>query len=228
MHRLPETLPLDWPAPRGVQGLITTRMLGDVKDAGVRAKLGVLLPAAPAWLRQVHGTVVVDAASVVPGAPPAADAACTRERGVVCAVMAGDCMPVLLAAADGSVVGAAHAGWRGLADGVIERTIEAMGVPGEALVAFLGPAIGPKAYEVGAEVRDAFLARDPRSALAFVATRPGHWLLDLYSVGRQRLAACGVASVHGGAHCTHSEPALFYSYRRDRAVERMAACIWRV
>jgi YfiH family protein len=142
--------------------------------------------------------------------------------------MAADCMPVLLAARDGSVVGAAHAGWRGLCGGVIERTVEAMHVPGGGLIAYLGPAIGPRVYEVGEEVRDAFLAVDGASASAFAAARPGHWLLDLYAVARQRLAAVGISEVYGGGRCTFSEPDRFFSFRRDKAMQRMAGCIWRV
>lgn len=221
----PEVLAADWPAPPGVRGFVTTRALGDVKDEAARARLRAILPSPPHWLKQVHGTVVVDATAPAGDVPPEADAAWTRIPGVVCCVMAADCMPVLLAARDGRVVGAAHAGWRGLAAGVIERTIEAMRVPGPELLAWLGPAIGPRAYEVGDEVREAFVARDSRAALAFSPARPGHWMLDLYAVARQRLAAHGVRAVHGGTHCTHSEPGLFFSYRRDQTMQRMAACI---
>jgi hypothetical protein len=224
----PEILAPDWPAPAGVRAFVTTRELGDAKSEGARAKLGLLLPSVPVWLKQVHGTLAVDAAAVAPGTQPEADASFTVETSVVCAVMAADCMPVLLAARDGSAVGAAHAGWRGLCAGVIERTVEAMHIPGERLIAYLGPAIGPQAYEVGGEVRDAFLSSDPASASAFSPARPGHWLLDLHAVARQRLAAIGIGSVYGGAHCTFSEPARFFSFRRDRAMQRMAACIWRV
>lgn len=221
-------LVLDWPAPPGVGWFVSTRTFGDVKDAPVRADLRSILPSAPVWLRQVHGTTVVDAAAVAPGTVPEADASFASVPGVVCTVMAADCMPVFLAARDGSVVGAAHAGWRGLCAGVIERTVEKMHVPGERLIAYMGPAIGPQAYEVGDEVREAFLARDRASAGAFAPTRPGHWLLDLYAVARQRLSALGVDAVHGGDHCTYSEPARFFSFRRDKAMQRMAACIWRV
>lgn len=228
MQTLPETIVPEWPGATGVAGLVTTRVLGDVKAAPVRARLGAMLPSGPVWLRQVHGTTVVDASAVAPGVVPEADASFSREPGVVCAVMAGDCMPVLLAARDGSVVAAAHAGWRGLCAGVIERAIEAMGVPGREVLAYLGPAIGPRAYEVGEEVRAAFLARDSAAEGAFVPTRPGHWRFDMYAVARQRLAALGVHSVRGGTHCTLSEPGLFFSYRRDKAAERMAGCIWRV
>lgn len=224
----PEILAPDWPVPAGVRAFVTTRALGDAKSASARARLGLFLPSAPVWLQQVHGTVAVDAGAVAPGTVPEADASITTEKGVVCAVMAADCMPLLLAARDASAVGAAHAGWRGLCAGVIERTVEAMHIPGDRLIAYLGPAISARVYEVGEEVRDAFLARDPASASAFSPTRPGHWLLDLYAVARQRLAAIGIGAVHGANHCTYSEPGRFFSFRRDKAMQRMAACIWRV
>lgn len=226
MNPGPETIAPDWPAAAKVCGFVTTRALGDVKDPATRLRLRALLPTSPVWLAQVHGVHVVDAAAVPANEIPAADASFTRTPGTVCCVMAADCMPVLFAAADGSVVGAAHAGWRGLAAGVLEQTIAAMGVPGPSLMAYLGPAIGPQAYEVGAEVRDAFLAHDPEAQRAFAAVRPGHWMLDLYVVARQRLAARGVTAVYGGNRCTHSEHELFFSYRRDKAGERMAACIY--
>jgi len=203
----------DWPAPARVRALVTTRGGGEPR-----------LPAAPAWLRQVHGTGVVDAGSST--GEPEADASIARRPGVVCAVKAADCMPVLLADGAGSVVGAAHAGWRGLCAGVIEATIDAMRVPGETLIAWLGPAIGPQAYEVGEEVRAAFIARDAQAAAAFAPNRPGHWLLDLYAVARQRLAARGVTRVYGGGFCTYSEPERFPSWRRDRTRERIAAFVW--
>jgi len=228
----PERIEAGWPAVPGVRAFFTTRVFGDVKRESVRDALGAILPSPPAWLRQVHGTAVVDAAGIASGTVPEADASVTNRGGVVCAVMTADCLPVLLAAQDGSAVGAVHAGWRGLAAGVIETTIRTMQsqtqASGEALQAWLGPAIGPRAYEVGEDVRDAFVARDPAAQAAFTPTRPGHWLLDLYAVARQRLAGCGVTSVHGGGHCTCTESSSFYSYRRDRAPERMAAFIWRV
>jgi YfiH family protein len=228
MPKPPETIEPDWPNPPGVRAFSTTRELGDAKSGKARAALDAMLPTSPAWLRQVHGIEVVDAGAIPSGTVPDADASFAREPGVVSAIMTADCMPVLLAARDGSVVAAAHAGWRGLCAGVIERTIDRMDVPGSELQAWLGPAIGPRAYEVGAEVRDAFLARDALAASAFVATRPGHWLLDLYAIARQRLADRGVAAVYGGAHCTATQAEMFFSYRRDKAVERMAAFIWRV
>ena len=221
-----DTLVADWPAPAGVHGFVSTRALGDVKNEAARRRLRALLPAAPVWLKQVHGTRVIDAAAIAGDVPPQADAAYSRTPGVVCCVMAADCMPVLFAARDGSAVGAAHAGWRGLATGVIERTIEAMQVPGAELLAYLGPAIGPMAYEVGTEVREAYLAHDPEAAAAFAPARLGHWMLDLYAIARQRLAAQGVRAVYGGTHCTHTEPEHFFSYRRDKAMQRMAACIY--
>lgn len=140
--------------------------------------------------------------------------------------MIADCMPVLLAHDAGEGVAIAHAGWRGLSAGVIESAIEALGFPGERLLAWLGPAIGARAYEVGEEVRAAFVERDARAAEAFAPTRPGHWLLDLYAVARQRLLAKGVSRISGGGFCTYSEPGRFFSYRRDRAAERMAAAAW--
>lgn len=207
----------EWPAPARVRALMSTR---DTAENELRAAL----PGEPAWLRQLHGTTVVDldrADFLAEG-----DAATTRVANRVCVIKAADCMPVLLTDEAGSVVGAAHAGWRGLSAGVIENTIGAMGVPGEKLMAWLGPAIGPRVYEVGDEVRAAFLKRDDAAVVAFSPTRPGHWLLDLYAVARQRLQSRGVERVFGGDFCTFSEPERFYSYRRDGATARMAACIW--
>jgi YfiH family protein len=209
----------DWPVPSNAKAIVTTRFLGDMAGAQGRARLRAHLPAEPKWLRQVHGNEVIDADRA--GDEPQADAAVARRRGTVCAVMVADCMPVILAAADGSAVGVAHAGWRGLSSGVIEATVRAMG--SKTLIAWLGPAIGPRVYEVGDEVCAAFL---PEEQSAFVATRPGHWLLDLYAVARQRLEASGVKHVHGGGFCTYSEPERFFSYRRERATGRMAALVW--
>jgi len=219
-----EVIVPQWPAAPRVRALVTTRALGDMASEAGRARLRGLLPADPQWLRQVHGIEVTDAAQAPPGA--AADASYTRRPDVVCAVMAADCLPVLLAHDGGEVVASAHAGWRGLCAGVIEATVGAMGVPAARLLAWLGPAIGPEAYEIGEEVRNAFLARDARAAAAFRPARPGHWRLDLYAVARQRLASMGVARVFGGGLCTASDAARFFSYRRDRTSERMAAAIW--
>jgi YfiH family protein len=219
-----EFLAPDWPAPTCVRALVTTRAMGDMKSPEGRARLRQHLPGEPVWLRQVHGTGVVNAASASAGT--AADASYAHEKNAVCAVMAADCMPVLLAHDGGEAVGIAHAGWRGLCSGVIEATIVAMAVPAERLVAWLGPAIGPQAYEIGEDVRAAFVDRDAQAAAAFRPTRAGHWHLDLYAVARQRLAAQGVTRVFGGGFCTASDPGRFFSYRRDKASERMAAAIW--
>ncbi len=224
----PETIAPDWAAPPGVRALVTTRALGDMGRRGDgRARLRGLVPAEPLWLRQVHGTGVAEAgAGPRADGEPRADAAVARTPGSVCAVTVADCMPVLLAHDAGEVVAVAHAGWRGLAAGVIEATLDAMRVPPQRVIAWLGPAIGPGVYEVGDEVRAAFLERAAESRVAFSAARPGHWLLDLYSVARQRLAGGGVTRVSGGGFCTFSSPELFFSFRRDRAIARMAAAIW--
>ena len=170
-------------------------------------------------MHQVHGARVIDADTTTTVVQ--ADAAVARERGTVCIVKIADCMPVLFADQAGSVIGAAHAGWRGLAAGVLEATVAAMRAPSE-IQAWLGPAIGPRVYEVGDEVRAAMGGPDA----AFRATRPGHWLLDLYAVARARLQAAGVRRIYGGGFCTYSEPERFFSYRRDRGEKRMAAAIW--
>jgi YfiH family protein len=199
----------------------------DVREVATnRARLRADLPTEPLWLNQVHGIEVVAAETAVPGV--AADACWTREPGRVCAVLTADCLPVLLAACDGSVVAAAHAGWRGLAAGVIEATVAAMGVSPLRLQAWLGPAIGPQAFEVGDEVRAAFCRHDAAAARAFVPGRAaGKWWCDLYTLARQRLLAQGVAQVTGGGLCTHGDAERFYSFRRDGVTGRMATLIWR-
>jgi YfiH family protein len=205
----------DWGAPPGVRAFVTTRAFGDLKDPGIQRKLSALLPVEPVWLKQVHGTTVVQAPK-----GGEADAVVARGAGRVCAVQIADCMPVLFADESGTAVAAAHAGWRGLSAGVLEATIGAMGVPAGRLHAWLGPAIGPRVYEVGEEVRTAFRGYEG----AFHPTRPGHWLLDLYAVAREKLKT--LKSVSGGGFCTHTDAARFFSYRRDRTQERMAALIW--
>jgi len=232
-------------APPGVRALVTLRvhpqghsvapyasfnLAGHVGDdpaavAANRAQLRALLPAEPLWLNQVHGVAVADVAKASPGI--SADASVARAPGLVCAVLTADCLPLLLAARDGSVVAAAHAGWRGLADGVIEATVAAMRMPAGGLRAWLGPAIGPTAFEVGDEVRAAFCRHDARAAAAFDAHGAGKWLCDLYALARQRLAAVGVTQVSGGGLCTYSDAQRFYSYRRDGTTGRMASLIWR-
>ncbi|MCA7998856.1 peptidoglycan editing factor PgeF [Burkholderia metallica] len=195
-----------------------------------------------AWLEQVHGAQIVRADEVIASAPAAAapvqaDASVTDQAGAVCVVMVADCLPVLLCDAQGRAVGAAHAGWRGLAAGIVEQTAARVaalaGGATDALHAYLGPAIGPRAFEVGADVRDAFLDTAPQSEhdetrLAFVAIdgAPGKYLADLYALARLRLGRAGVAHVSGGTACTVTEQDRFYSYRRDRVTGRMAAAIW--
>lgn len=232
----------EWPAPAHVRAVQTTRRggispdpwdsfnLGDhVGDdpgrvAANRAELRGALPAEPRWLQQVHGVHTVDAAQAADR--PTADASFARQVGTVCAVMTADCLPVLFCDRAGTVVAAAHAGWRGLQAGVLEATIAAMAVPAGEILAWLGPAIGPAAFEVGDEVRAAFVANDPDAAEAFKPHAPGKWLADIYRLARQRLLAAGVASISGGNWCTVSDPERFFSYRRDGVTGRMASLIW--
>jgi hypothetical protein len=205
---------------------------GHVGDAAAavaanRARLreALALPAEPVWLEQVHGVRVVEAAQA--GDLPAADAAWTDRPGVVCAVLTADCLPVVFADRAGRCVAVAHAGWRGLAAGVLEATLGQLPVPPAELLAWLGPAIGPAAFEVGAEVRAAFLAHDAAAAHAFVRGRDGaHWFADLYTLARQRLAAAGVHAVFGGGCCTYTDSRRFFSYRRDGVTGRMATLAW--
>jgi len=208
----------DWPARVGA--LVTTAAMGDMATDAGRARLRALLPAEPRWLHQVHGARVVNADRLA--GVEKADAAIARGRGTVCVVKIADCMPVLFADDEATVVGAAHAGWRGLAGGVLEATVEATGAPAEKLHAWLGPAIGPRVYEVGEDVRAAI--GEPREA--FMPTRSGHWLLDLYAVARARLQAVGVRRIYGGGFCTYSDAERFFSYRRDRGQRRMVAAVW--
>jgi len=236
-----------WPAPARVRAIVTTRNGGGSQGryaslnlathvgddpavvAANRAVLRSWLPAEPVWLEQVHGTNIVMAESA-PGErslPPVADGAWTRQPGVVCAVMTADCLPVLFCDDAGSVVAAAHAGWRGLCAGILERTVEAMRVTPARIQAWLGPAIGPGAFEVGTEVRSAFLQHDAGAAAAFVAgKKPGKWLADLYLLAKIRLARAGVIEVFGGDFCTYTDAQRFYSYRRDGVTGRMASLIW--
>jgi YfiH family protein len=233
----------EWPVPPGVRALTTLRgggasrkayaglnlaqHVGDDPEA-VRENRDRLLRAAgiptePCWLEQVHGIQVIDADDWQPGVQ--ADAAFARYPDVVCAVLTADCLPVLLCARDGSAVAAIHAGWRGLVAGVIEATASELG-DGE-LMAWLGPAIGPQAFEVGEEVRAAFLAADASAAAAFQPSPAGRWQADLYALARRRLQTVGVIEVYGGGECTYSDAARFYSYRRDGQTGRMASLIWR-
>lgn len=244
----PELILPDWPAPAGVHAAFTLRAggisrppfdtwniaahVGDEPQAvaGNRARLraSLGLPVEPAWLEQVHGQRVVDLdRQTALGSLGPADATVTRTAGRVCAIQVADCMPVLFTAADGSAVGAAHAGWRGLAGGVLEATVRAMNSPPAALLAWLGPAIGQAHFEVGDEVRAAFLATDSGSAAAFAANQRGRWQCDLHALARRRLAALGVRAIHGEGWCTYADASRFFSYRRDGRCGRMAALIWR-
>lgn len=233
----------DWPAPANVKALITTRNGGvsqgpftsfnlglrtrDDPAAVVanRAYLRRLLPQEPKWLAQVHGATVIEADGIE--SPPEADASVARRPGTVCAVMIADCVPVLFTDRRGTLVAAAHVGWRGLVSGVLENTVRTMNVASAELLAYMGPGIGPNAFEVGPDVRDAFLARDAGAATAFVPCRPGKWLADLYALAHQALGRAGVTQVYGGGFCTVSDDRRFFSYRRDQATGRMAALIWR-
>jgi len=236
----------DWPAPPTVRAVTTTRVggvsrppfdtmnladhVGDDPEAvaanraALRARLA--LPSEPVWLSQVHGTRVCNAGKIASGCE--GDAGVTHRPGVVCAVLTADCLPVLLCDGGGTRVAAVHAGWRGLADGVVEAAVDALGVPGEELMAWLGPGIGPHAFEVDEEVRAAFLHADAAADGAFRPSPAGRWLADLYALARLRLANHGVTRVHGGGLCTFNDAARFYSYRRDGTTGRMATLIWLV
>ena len=235
----------DWPAPQNVRSAITTREggvsegvfsslnlgdhVGDCPQAVTenRARVIACLGVRPLWLNQVHGTRVVEAGDYLRAVkPPEADAAFTHRSALACTVMTADCLPVLFCDGAGTVVAAAHAGWRGLLDGVLEETVKAMGVSAQDLMAYLGPAIGPRAFEVGEEVRAAFIARNTQSSAAFSPLREGKWLADLYQLARQRLDSLGLLRVYGGDLCTFSAAEHFFSYRRDGQCGRMAAMIW--
>ena len=242
------TLRAEWPAPEGIVAFTTLRhgagvsqppfdsfnlglRSGDDTAAVERNRRGLVedfaLPSAPRWLRQVHGKHV----AIEPGFDePEADAAVTRTPGVVLAILTADCLPVVFAARDHSVVAAAHAGWRGLAAGVLEATVAAMQASPEDIVAWLGPAAGPQSYEIGREVFDAFVMQDARAEAAFTPTREGHWRVDLYALARQRLAGAGITDVHGGGLCTISDRR-FFSHRRSTIeasgrTGRMATLAW--
>jgi YfiH family protein len=243
----------DWATPRRVQAFVTTRNGGvsidaassldlgparlDTLDASVRARIvenrrrvARLLPSAPIWLEQTHGThvAVVDAPALAAmrERSPIADAAVTRMSDVPLAVRVADCLPVFLADACGEVVAVAHAGWRGLAAGILEATVEAMRVDPRSLAAWIGPGIGPEAFEVGADVLEAFRARDAHAARHFQPHGERKWLADLPALAHRRLAALGVQRIDACGLCTFSDAARFFSYRRNRTSGRLGAFVW--
>ncbi|RUL76709.1 peptidoglycan editing factor PgeF [Dyella choica] len=237
----------EWPAPRGVQAAVSTREGPGVSqppfgrfNLGLRSGEGeqtvrsnrsalrqsLALPAEPRWLRQVHGVTVAELGPLPSPHEPEADAAVSHLPGTVLAVLTADCLPVLFCTEDAGSIGVAHAGWRGLVAGVLEETIAQMQRPANSLLAWLGPCIGAVSYEVGEEVRKAFLHHDPAAASAFALTRPGHWTCDLAALARQRLAAAGVTRIYGGGFDTRADQR-FYSYRREGARSgRFASLIW--
>lgn len=234
-----------WPAPANVKALQTTRMggvsiapyaslnlgahVGDdpIAVAANRQLLSPYLPSEPVWVNQVHGVDVIDAA--VSSCLQNADASFTNKSNVVCVTMTADCLPVLLCDKTGTVVAAAHAGWRGLCDGVIEAAVRKMGVPASEVLVWLGPAIGPDAFEVGSDVRDQFIAKDHDAALAFKPLGE-KWLCNMYMIAKQRLNKIGVTQVYGASvnedFCTYRDEARFFSFRRDNVTGRMASMIW--
>ena len=245
----------DWPAPTNVCAAQSTRAggvspapfnslnlgshVGDklqwVQTNRERLAACLNLPSEPVWLEQVHGTRVLSLPDGLSDSQPdntgnlTADAVVTRTPGQVCAVMTADCLPVLFCDQAGTVVAAAHAGWRGLASGVLETTLQAMAVNPATVLAWMGPAIGPAAFEVGGEVRDAFISHSPLAADAFVAhgdQSDNKWLANIYHLARLRLAAAGVTHIYGGEYCTYTDAQRFFSYRRDRETGRMASLIW--
>lgn len=237
----------DWPAPARVRAAVSTRQgpgvstgpygrlnlgarAGDAAEAvetnrrAVQRALG--LPRAPHWLQQVHGIEVADIDGGLPEGEPRADAAVTCQAGEPLAILTADCLPVLFCTRDGSGIAAAHAGWRGLAGGVLEAALVSLPAPPGQVMAWLGPCIGAPSYEVGEEVREAFIGSDPGASACFTATRPGHWLCDLAGLAGRRLRAAGAGSVHGGGFDTRIDDR-FYSYRRDGAHSgRFASLIW--
>lgn len=243
----------DWPAPATVRALVTTRFggvsrgpYGDGAGGGGlnlashvgdrwedvlenRERLQALLPASPVWLNQVHGAQVINLNEATSWEQPAADACIAVGPGRVCGILTADCLPVLFCDTEGSVVAAAHAGWRGLAAGILAQAVTAMRQhTGADILAWLGPAIGPERFEVGTEVREAFLADDGQMAAAFKARDgiPGKYLADIYQLARLQLRRVGVEQVTGGDFCTVSDALRFYSYRRDGVTGRMASVVW--
>lgn len=237
-----------WPVPRTVRALSTLRAggvsgvryatlnlgahVGDAADAVAenrrRLREAAALPGEPVWLTQVHGVAIADLDRPDPAgaAQPTADGAFTRHPGRICAILTADCLPVLLAASSGAAVGAAHAGWRGLADGVIEAAVRALALPPASLLAWLGPGIGPRHFEVGPEVREALLAGDPGAGECFERNPRGRYLANLPALARRRLERLGVTEVYEAGECTHERSERYFSHRRDGATGRQATLVW--
>ena len=238
----------NWPAPASVKAVTTTREggcsaapyqgfnlgmhVGDdinaVADNRATLQQVLSLTTPPVWLNQIHGTTVLTLPHTLDGVPDA-DGGYTQVPGMACTIMTADCLPVLLCNKAGTEVAAVHAGWRGLADGIIETAVAAFSAAPDEIMAWLGPAIGPTAFEVGGEVRAQFITQDPQAAQAFVVSGDGaedKWLADLYQLATQRLQSVGVSAVYGGEYCTYHSPAQFYSYRRDGVTGRQASLIW--
>jgi YfiH family protein len=240
-----EWLKIDWPAPPGVRVLSSFRSggasappyeslnLGDhvgddsraVADNRRRLQLAAGLPAEPVWLEQVHGVTVADLDSEGPHGP--ADAAVTRRLRRVCAILTADCLPLVFASESAEIIAAAHAGWRGLKDGVIGATVQAMGVAPQRLSVWLGPAIGPQHFEVGAEVREAFLAVDSANIDAFERNTRGRFMADLAALARRQLKRLGISRIYGGEECTYARADRYFSHRRDGTTGRQGTFIWR-
>ncbi len=249
-------LPANWPAPKNIHAFTTLRYgMGVSQSPFNEFNLGnrnseqgddphiveknrqlltqvFSLPGQPHWLRQVHGIEALrfETAPKRTGDflrdEPVADASVTSQKNIVLSVLTADCLPALFCNEAGTEVAAAHAGWRGLADGVLENTVRAMASNPESIMVWLGPAAGPAAYEIGAEVRDAFIKHDMNASTAFMPTRENHWRVDLYRLARLRLQAIGITKIYGGDHCTIGEPGKFFSHRRDKITGRMASIIW--
>ncbi|MAD74333.1 MAG: hypothetical protein CML20_05985 [Rheinheimera sp.] len=233
-----------WPAPANVNAFSSTRRggfsegpfqslnlgdhVGDCADTVRRNRqqfqCEAAMPGQPVWLNQTHSTqcITLSSPAVTVGN---ADASFSRQSGLICTVMTADCLPILICNQQGSEVAAVHAGWRGLCNGIIENSVQLFSQP-EACMAWLGPAISQHAFEVGAEVRAAFVRQDPDAAAAFIPGASGKWFADLYSLARQRLVRCGINDIYGAEHCTYQQTSTFFSYRRDGQTGRMATAIW--
>ena len=241
---VPGFIEATWPAPKHIRAFFSTRQggvsnapyaslniaqhVGDAREH-VNENRAILkqqlhLPSEPAWLQQVHGVQVVDLDK--PTMSNEGDASITRKLDRVCTVMTADCLPLLMCNTSGTVVGAAHAGWRGLHAGVIEETVNALDQDPADVLVWLGPAIGPRAFEVGNEVKQAFEQHDSRATSAFTPSKPGHWFADIYALAKQRLQSMGIDRIYGGEFCTFNDEEQFYSYRRDGKTGRMASLIW--